>query len=135
LQEEALDRSLWRTCFERGYRSAVRLTKEWMNVFSYSTVHNPSIPCQLLPGSNAVSADWWLSSAIPLWHEGPHCLWACVFGRSIWYRKFPGHNSSNLLFFRTRIIGALSWLKFHLRQAGNIGSRLVKISPRSCRVR
>jgi hypothetical protein len=28
LQEEALDRSLWRTCFERGYRSAVRLTKE-----------------------------------------------------------------------------------------------------------
>jgi hypothetical protein len=28
LKEEALDRSPWRTCFERGYRPVVRQTKE-----------------------------------------------------------------------------------------------------------
>jgi hypothetical protein len=47
LKEEALDRSLWRTSFGRGYRPVVRQMKERMNIFSYCTVRNPSNPCQL----------------------------------------------------------------------------------------
>jgi hypothetical protein len=31
LKEEALDRTLWRTRFERGYGPVVRQTTEWMN--------------------------------------------------------------------------------------------------------
>ena len=56
-------------------------------------------------------------------------LRACVFGCDVWYRKFPGRNLSNLNFFLKWIIGALSWLKFHLRQAFKIGSRVMRIIP------
>jgi hypothetical protein len=31
LKEEALDRTLWRTCFGRGFRPVVRRTAKWMN--------------------------------------------------------------------------------------------------------
>jgi hypothetical protein len=30
-KEEALDRTLWRTCFRSGYGPVVRQTAEWMN--------------------------------------------------------------------------------------------------------
>jgi hypothetical protein len=35
LKEEALDRTLWRTRFGRGYGPVVRQTTEWMNVSLY----------------------------------------------------------------------------------------------------
>jgi hypothetical protein len=31
LKEEALDRTIWRTCFVRGYGLVVRQTTEWIN--------------------------------------------------------------------------------------------------------
>jgi hypothetical protein len=31
LKEEALDHTVWRTCFGRGYGPVVRQTTEWMN--------------------------------------------------------------------------------------------------------
>jgi hypothetical protein len=41
LKEEALDRTLWRTRFGRGYGSVVRQTTEWMNspVFFFHYCH------------------------------------------------------------------------------------------------
>jgi hypothetical protein len=33
LKEEALDRTLWRTCFGKGYGPVVRQTTEWMKVY------------------------------------------------------------------------------------------------------
>jgi hypothetical protein len=32
LREEALDRTLWGTCFGRGYGRVVRQTTEWMRL-------------------------------------------------------------------------------------------------------
>jgi hypothetical protein len=38
LKEEALDRTLWRTRFGRGYGPVVRQTTEWMNALPLPTV-------------------------------------------------------------------------------------------------
>jgi hypothetical protein len=43
LKEEALDRTLWRTRFVRGYRPVVRQTTEWMNTFGDYTQLRPDI--------------------------------------------------------------------------------------------
>jgi len=32
LQDEALDRTLWRTCFGQGYEHVIRQTINWMNI-------------------------------------------------------------------------------------------------------
>jgi hypothetical protein len=37
LKEEALDRTLWRTCFVRDYGPVVRLRNEWIKILSKRT--------------------------------------------------------------------------------------------------
>jgi hypothetical protein len=37
LKEEALDRTVWRTRFGRGYGAVVRQTAEWMNTYKVNT--------------------------------------------------------------------------------------------------
>jgi hypothetical protein len=39
LNEEALDRTLWRTRFGRGYGPVVIQTKEWMNDTDFKVLH------------------------------------------------------------------------------------------------
>jgi hypothetical protein len=39
LKQEALDRGLWKTLFERGYGPVVRQTTEWMNECTYVRIN------------------------------------------------------------------------------------------------
>jgi hypothetical protein len=45
MKKETLDRSLWKTCFERGYGPVVRWTKWWR--WSYLSVEAPSSAARL----------------------------------------------------------------------------------------
>jgi hypothetical protein len=41
LKEKALDRTLWRTHFRRGYGPVVRQTTEWMNIVVFEGTETP----------------------------------------------------------------------------------------------
>jgi hypothetical protein len=45
LKEVALDRTLWRTCFGRGYRPVVRQTTEWL-----SAINDLQLPASVVEG-------------------------------------------------------------------------------------
>jgi hypothetical protein len=61
LKEEALDRTVWRIRFGRGYGPAVRQARGWMNEWMNEGM------AQHLRRRYAVSAGVWEATRPPLW--------------------------------------------------------------------
>ena len=66
LKEEALDRTMWRARFGRGFGTVVRQTCEWMNELAHRSSSSPSIWSKML--INTFTLTWTptnLSTLIP----------------------------------------------------------------------
>jgi hypothetical protein len=72
LKEEALDRTLWRTRFGRGYGPVVRQTAEWMK---RRWVVNLTPPAALAPGS--APSSYWIRDYVGL--QGRSRLFLCKY--------------------------------------------------------